>query len=49
MIYIKSIAGIDYDKLPTGSYLKKIPWIENFKKLDLKNQLLSCWSGCHHG
>ena len=34
MIYIKSIIDIECDKLPKESYLRKIPWVENFQRID---------------
>ena len=34
MIYIKSIIDIECDKLPKESYLRKIPWVKNFQRID---------------
>lgn len=34
MLYIKSIMDIECDKLPRESYLRKIPWVKNFQRID---------------
>lgn len=34
MLYIKSIMDIECDKLPMESYLRKIPWVKNFQRID---------------
>ena len=36
MIYIKSIIDIECDKLPKESYLRKIPWVKNFQRIDFE-------------
>lgn len=34
MLYVKSLMDIDRDKLPSGSYLREIPWVKNFQRID---------------
>lgn len=34
MLYIKSVMDIECDRLPSESYLRKIPWVKNFQRID---------------